>query len=173
MANADKPRGFRFGYTLHGGPPSIRHYQIADASTTGVYDGDALYISAGRVAAVTDGSTAPFGVAAAYTNSSDVTVKIPVYDDLRNTVFIAQLDDATILGSSLCGPNLFYDITATAGTTASNTSLQEIDGNASTHDTLFILDKVDRPDNAWGGNVDVYCQFHVDIKTTLIASAAT
>jgi len=161
MANADKPRGFRFGYTKHGGPPLITHTTHGDLSTTAIYEGDPVYISAGKLVAATDGTDVPYGVAAAYSNAS--AGSIPVYNDLRNTVFVAQVDDATVLGASLCGPNIYYDMLYTAGTTASEQSTKEIDGDASDHDSVLIIDKVSRPDNAWGANVDVYCQIRLDV----------
>jgi len=171
MANADKPKGFRFGYTTHGGPPAMRHYQIA--GTANIYNGDIVYMSAGRVLAATAGSLVPIGVAAGFTESTSTTTTIPVYDDLANTVFIAQVDDTTVAGSSLTGHNIYYDVNYGTPSTASVWSLMEIDGSASTHDTLVILDKVDRPDNAWGGYVDVYCQIITRVPKILSAPAAT
>jgi len=158
---ADKPMGFRPAYTTHGGPPSVEQCKISGGVV--IYQGDVLIMETGRVLTLTSTSTSPYGVAGAFTDSTDWDTRIPVYNDLKNTIFIAQTDASAILGTSLCGPEIHYDIAAATGSTISGLSNYEIDDNASNCDHLYIIDKVNRPDNAWGANVDVYCKFLVDV----------
>lgn len=172
MANPDKPKGFRFAYTTHGGPPAMNMYRpVGDVA---IYNGDIVYQVNGRINSMTTASEAsPVGVAAAYSASTDETSKIPVYDDLRNTIFIAQADGADIAGTSVIGNNTLYDVNYGTPTTASELSLMEIDSDASANDSLYIIDKVDRPDNDWGANVDCYVQIRLDGRSFISAPVAT
>jgi len=160
MANADKPAGFKVGYTKHGGPAALNRY---NASGTGaIYKGDVVCIGAitGTVmTADTSSDSVPLGVAAHYSVGTATTLEVLVYDDLQNTVFIAQGDGADIAGSSLT-PAL-YDITWGKSTTTQQ-SIHEVDTSSSLYDHLKVIDKVDRPDNAWGSYVDLYVEFIVD-----------
>ena len=158
MANADKPNGFRPGYTKHGGPPRITRHYTSGAAAIGI--GDVLKISAGRVAAVTATTDLPMGVSASFTDSTDVTTEVFVYDDLANTIFIGQADTSQIAGSSFIGEH--RDITITTCSTATGLSNHEIDASASCVGYLYLVGKVDRPDNAWGSYVDLYVQFLAD-----------
>ena len=158
MANADKPMGFRPGYTKTGGPPRIRRYYTDGAANIGI--GDVLDMTSGRVATVTATTDLPIGVSATFTDSTDETTEIFVYDDLENTIFIAQADTSQIAGTSLCGVG--YDLTITACSTATGLSKHEIDVSASCVGYLHVIDKVDRPDNDWGAYVDLYVQFLSD-----------
>lgn len=170
MANADRPQGLQFGYTKHGGPPQIM--VMKTAGTLPIYKGDIVDMTSGWVQSVTATTDLPVGVAAAYTSSTAAGVgDVYVYNDLVNTVFIAQADGTDIAGTSLCG--IRYALTATAGTTASEQSLMEIDSSTDTGGPLHVLDKVNRPDNAWGGWVDMYVEILLDAKsrsTSLISS---
>lgn len=160
MANKDWPRGFQFGYTKHGGPPQLTRYYTDGAAA--IYIGDLVDMTNGRIASVTATTDLPVGVAASYTGSTDETTEVFVYDDLQNTVFIAQADTTQIAGTSLV--NTGKDLLATAGTTDSEISNMEIDVSASCVGYIWILDKVNRVDNDWGGNVDLYCEILSDPK---------
>ncbi len=163
MANADRPFGFRFAYTTHSGPAQLTKYKSTAAA---IYPGD--YIKkdgSGRILTVTAVSDSGFGVAMSY---GDATAgnEIYVYDDLPNTVFIAQVDDGTLTDDTAIGN--FFDIIATTGDTTTLQSKQEVDGDGSAEDTLVLRGLVDRPDNAWGTNCKVYVQFRVDTQATVI-----
>lgn len=155
MANQDKPNGFRPGYTKHGGPPALNRYYTDGTANIGI--GDILTQSAGRVKTVTATTDLPIGVSATFTDSTDESTEVLVYDDLANTVFIAQADTSQIAGTSYCGEQ--RDLTITACSTATGLSNHEIDASASCVGYLRIIDKVDRPDNAWGSFVDLYVEF--------------
>ncbi len=156
----DRPRGFKFGYTKHGGPPQLTRYYTDGAAA--IYSGDILDMAGGRVASITATTDLPIGVAASYQGSTDETTEVLVYDDLQNTVFVAQADGADIAGTSCC--NKGYDVLAAAGTTASNESIMEIDSSATSVAYLWVLDKVDTIDNEWASFTDVYCEIITDPK---------
>lgn len=158
IENADKPMGFKVGYTKTGSPPRIRRYYTDGSANIGM--GDVLTLSSGRVKTVTATTDLPMGVSATFTDSTDETTEIQVYDDLANTIFIAQADTSQIAGTSLC--NSGYDLTITACSTATGLSNHEIDVSASCVGYLWVIDKVDRPDNDWGSYVDLYVQFLSD-----------
>jgi hypothetical protein len=163
--------GFRPGYTLHGGPPAIQQCKVTDGTV--IYQGDVVKMNNGRVNTVSATSDYIYGVAAAYSESTDENSYVPVYNDLRNTIFIAQCDSSNILGTSLTGPELHYDLTITTGSTVTQLSAHEIDDDASDQDTLYIIDKVNTPDNDWGDNVDVYCRFLTDVTAVTSVETAT
>ncbi len=163
MANSDQPFGFRFAKTTHGGPPQLTKYKSTAAA---IYPGD--YVKkdgSGRILTVTAVSDSGMGVAASY---GDATAdnEIYVFDDLQNTIFEAQVDDGTLTDDTAIGN--FFDIIATTGDTTTLQGKQEVDGDGSAEDTLVLLGLVNRPDNAWGTNCNVYVQFRVDTQTTVI-----
>ena len=159
MANRDTPMGFRPGYTRHGGPPRMRRYYTDGAAAIGV--GDVVDMTSGRIATVTATTDLPIGVAATGTQTTgNEDIEIMVYDDLVNTVFIAQADSSQIAGTSMLGVGV--DLTITTLTTATGISNHEIDVSASCVGYLHLIDKVNRPDNTWGTWVDLYVQFLSD-----------
>jgi len=160
MANADKPAGFKVGYTKHGGPARMSRYHTS--GTLPIYAGDIVVNNAaGRVQSLVASSDADpvVGVAATYTASTDTATEVFVYDDLVNTVFIAQADGSEV--ASVTATALFYDVTIASATTTER-SIFEIDSSASNHDTLYVIDKVDRMDNAYGAYCDCYVELVVD-----------
>lgn len=164
MANADRPKGFQFGYTKHGGPPQLSKYFSSGIVT--LYQGDLVKMSTasvGWVHSITATTDMIVGVCAAYHSSTVAGEACYLYDDLANTVFIAQSATTTIQGTSCCFKG--QDILATVGTSASERSLMEINAGTSTVANLYPMDKVDRPDNAWGGWVDMYVEIPVSVKT--------
>lgn len=166
MANADKPFGFRFAYTEHGGPPAIHVYKCTAAI---VYPGDQLHLDgSGRVNSAAS-SDSCMGVAATYA-AAVADTEVFVYDDLANTVFTVQADGADLADDTVIG--LFYDVTATTGNTTTFQSKHELDSDASTADTLELIGLVDKPGNAWGANCEVYVKFHVDTQLQTIAKTA-
>lgn len=163
MANADKPFGFRFHSTTHGGPPKIGKYKN---TAVAIYPGDAVHLDgSGRVNSIASTET-PMGVALNYV-SSTADQDVYVYDDLTNTLFEVQADGDDISDDTKIG--LFFDITATTGNTTTLQSKQELDSDASAEDTLVLLGKVNRPDNAWGEFVDCIVRFRADELTTVLA----
>ena len=154
-SNKDKPNGFRVGYTKHGGPARLTSYLTDGAANIGI--GDVVDMTAGRVATVAATTDLPLGVSATFTDSTSESTEVLVYDDLENTIFIAQADTSQIAGTSFIGEH--RDITITACSTATGLSNHEIDASASCVGYLYLVGRVDRPDNAWGKWSDLYVQF--------------
>ena len=164
MANADKPAGFRFGYTLHGGPPTIKKY-ISTAAI--IYPGDAVHLDGAGLVNSIESDAVPMGVAMNY-GAVAGTADIYVMDDLVNTVFIVQADGSELTSHAMTG--LFYDIVQTAGDATTGKSKMELDSSDQNHDSLELVGLVERPDNAWGANCDVYVKFHTDSLIQVVAN---
>lgn len=165
MANVDWPHGFRFAYTKHGGPPRITK-MLSTAAI--IYPGDLVKKDgSGRVLTITAAADNPIGVAASYCPATAGS-EVYVYDDLANTIFECQSDDATIADSTQNGN--FFDVVVTTGDTTTRQSKHELDGDASAEDTLTLIGIVEKPGNAWGANVSVYVQVRVDANAGVIAT---
>ena len=190
-SNRDFPRGFWPAYTKHGGPPAMNRYYTS--GTAAIYIGDVLKFNAAagnHGVTPCDGSTdddSVIGIAATHTTSlpggstASDAVEIFVYDDLINTVFIAQTDTSvtTEMNSSTCVP-AHYALNVGSASSALPTSNHEINSGstgAGSGYPIYVIDKVDRPDNAWGGSVDCYCQIvakhHSFVGSTGIVATAT
>ena len=162
--NRDTPMGFRYAYSLHGGPPSIHVYKN---TAVAIYAGDAIHLDgSGRVNSIAATET-PMGVAVNYV-SATADQDVYVYDDLTNTVFEVQADEDDLSDDTIIG--LFYDVLATTGNTITLQSKQELDSDASAEDTLVVLGIVNRPGNAWGEFVNVYVRIRADELTTVLAN---
>lgn len=162
MANKDRPLGFRFAYTKHGGPPQIHHYKNTAVI---IYPGDIVHLDgSGRVntAAITE---TPMGVAKNYV-SATAGQDVEVYDDLENTIFRVQADEDDIADDTKTG--LFFDFVATTGNTTTLQSKQELDSDSSAEDTLVLLGKVDEPGNDYGEFVEVYVRIRANELTTVL-----
>ena len=166
MANKDFPRGFSPAYTETGvAPPVHRYYSDGSAA---IYKGDPVKKDgSGRVLSITATADYHIGVAAHYV-AATAGAEILVYDDFYNTVFECQSDDATLADSTQ--NSNFFDITVATGNTATLTSIMELNGDLSADDNLILVDIVERPDNAWGANVDVYVKFRVNPNAVVIAT---
>jgi hypothetical protein len=169
MANRDTPTGFRVGYTKHGGPAQINAYKTDGVAS--IFAGDVLDMTAGRVATVAATSDLPMGVAASFTDSTSEDTTVLVYDDLANTIFIVQADTSQIAGTSFCGVG--YDLTIGAGSTLTGRSAHELDASATCIGYLHVIDKVPRPDNAWGAYVDLYVQFLSSARAMVLAQPSS
>jgi len=166
MANVDNPRGFHPAYTETGG--AIVNKRFYSDGSAAIYPGDPVKKDgSGRVLSVTASTDNPMGVATTYAAATAGT-EVYVCNDFYNTVFECQSDDATLADSTANGN--FFDLTVTTGNTTTLRSQMELDGNASSRDTLTLIDIVERPDNAWGANVDIYVKFRVDTQAVVIAN---
>jgi len=163
MANADRPFGFRFGYTLHGGPPHIGVYKN---TAVAIYPGDLVHLDgSGRVNSIAETET-PMGVAKNYV-SATADQNVLVYDDLTNTIFKVQADGADIADDTKIG--LFFDPVTTTGNTTTLQGKQELDSDASAEDTLILMGKVDLPNNAYGEFVEVFFKVSAYELTNVLA----
>ena len=79
-----------------------------------------------------------------------------VYSD-PNIVFAVQTAGAGLFADN----GALFDLTATAGSTATGRSNQEMNQAASTIDQFRQIGLVKKPDNAWGANAEVEVMFHL------------
>ena len=166
MANPDKPFGFRFHSTRHGGPPRVTKYKN---TAVAIYPGDVVHLDgSGRVNSITDGE-AGMGVALNYV-SATAGQDVYVMDDLQNTLFTVQCDGADIADDTAIGN--YFDITVTTGNTTTLQGQQELDTSDSTHDQLQLIGLVNKPGNDWGIHADVIVRFHVDTSLQIAAVTA-
>jgi len=171
--NRDWPRGFWPAKTKHGGPPQVsRYYTSADDT---LYRGDLVIIASTatqgnvrRLGANTDGDII-VGVCQSFTTygsggASDgaVGAEVMVYDDLENTIFIAQCNSSAttaLTNFAALKPWSFWGVATGSPTTASEISTMEIATSVTLADGFIrILDRVAEPSNQYGeGYLDVYC----------------
>jgi hypothetical protein len=172
MANVDFPMGFKAVGTWTGGPPVLLPGPHYSDGTAAIYPGDVIKPSgSGTYLTITAVSDNPVAVAANYIAVSDTTTELKLYS-LRETIFEVQADGSTLTSS--VGPTkigTYFDIaTIVTGDTTRLISQLELDDDASAEDTLILLSKTNRPDNAWGANVNVLVKFRVDADADVIAN---
>ncbi len=165
MANANTPHGLSFARTKHGGPPSINKYNAFSSET--ICKGDIVEAACSDGAAnvmlsATTILNRLLGVAASY-SASGTTDAVWVYDDVWNTVFYAQL--ASSLAST--DRNMIFNTCYVAGSTITGISNLEI--KATTLGTrsdlgLNLIGLVGMPNNEWGLNAEVYCNFYLTTR---------
>lgn len=143
MANKDQPTGFvPFGRVLSS--------ESLVAGGT-IYPGDLVKLVADGDVEVVSASDAACGVALSYATAGE---KVLVADH-PNQKFIVQADESDI--NVLSDINLNYDVVATAGNSDYKISRMELDsstGGTTATLPLKLLAIVERPDNAYGAQVD-------------------
>jgi len=179
MANQDTPHGLTFAYTLHGGPPTVQYMPCG--SCTEIFRGDIAITTTTGVMPKTTGSdwdpvgaTAEVvGVSNGYSPSGSQT-NIPIYTDLRNTVFKVQVSTTTVTFKS-SDEFQIYDTTWSAGSTATGMSAAEMNGTTGTG--RFGLRKIgyvnDPNFSTSGGWQEVYVTLAVPGMGMYSAYAAT
>lgn len=186
--NRDWPRGFWPAKTLHGGPPQVSRYYTSGTSV--IYRGDIVVFASGtaaeegnlcRFSGNTDGDRI-VGVAQTFTTygsagASDGAsgAEIFVYDDLYNTIFVAQCNSSATT-SLTCFADLrpvsaLWGVATGSPTTASEVSTMEIATSATNSSgSIRILDRVAEPSNQYGeGYLDVYCKIVRRMTLTTMA----
>ncbi len=130
--NTDTP----FGFIPYGGSQKIGAYR-KDASASALYPGDALIMEAdGNIAIADTNSTNIIGVAASYSANTTADEQFLVYDD-PHQLFMVQ-DDSAGTGLTSASVGLNTRIVATAGSTTTLRSLQEIDSGQATTTTAAL-----------------------------------
>ena len=162
MANSTESFGLRFAYTIHGGPPSINAYNSMSSETACIGDVINSACSDGKIIIEVNSTTnvgkRTLGVALTY-SASGTTGPVWAYDDIVNTVFSGKLASSR----AATDVNTFFDTTYAAGSTVTGISGGEI-SNSTNADPLNVrtelLGLVDKPNNAWGLNAEVYVKLH-------------
>lgn len=175
MANVDRPRGFTPVGTIDGSPwtGKVRLYEC-DASAASIFPGDLVIMEAdGKVAPAGATSTNILGACVGVlehhpgkTNgTTDHSLSTGALSHIKyhatgaagvvlvaagpDVLMEAQEDgDTTPLTLAAIGSNI--DIVATAGSTTTGRSQQEINSDLTTTGQLRIVDMVDAPDNELG-----------------------
>lgn len=170
MANTDAPRGFWPIRHQTGGSIRLGEYPIASGYGTLICTGDIVKLVAGGGIEISAAGARSIGVFAGveYTDASGevifskhwpastvaTDIKARVYDD-PHTVFGVQSAGSTVAADV---GNL-GDHVATAGTAATGSSNQELNGSTGTAYAGFrVLGLIDQPGNAGGTNVNLEVQ---------------
>jgi hypothetical protein len=149
MANTDAPRGFVPVGHLTGGQILARAYDV-DEDSDAIYRGDALSMGLNGKVTLAAADTLLAGVAAESKSTLEGTT-IMVYDD-PNIIYEVQGYTGVTFALNSVGEQ--GDIVATAGSSTTNLSLQELNETGLIFPAQFlVLGKVDRSDNAWGEHV--------------------
>jgi hypothetical protein len=172
MANVDAPNGLTPIRHLTGGTIRMNEYAIDNATAAAIFSGDTVeLLGTGYIKVGTATSAQILGVFAGcrYRNAAGEIVYSKywpaaqatlgdedavgyVYDD-PNIVFAAQTVSGTAATFNMVGA--FWDLTATAGSTSTGRSNQEINVGASAQDTFRIIGLVDKPGNSWLEHAEV------------------
>lgn len=148
MANVDSPRGFVPIGHLTGGQIHTRSYD-ADEDSDSIFKGDVVTLGVNGKATLAAAGDVVLGVAAE-SKSTLEGQQILVYDD-PNILYEVQGYTGVTFALGMVGEKA--DIVATAGSSTTNLSLQELNDPEAPTAQFLILGKVDKPDNAWGEHV--------------------
>jgi len=180
MANVDAPNGFTPIRHLTGGIIRMEEMPIAKETAAAIFSGDIVmmvdtgYIKVGTATAAGEACgvfagckyTAPDGSVvyskywpAAQATLGDADAVGYVYSD-PNIVFAAQTTGTAAFADN----GAWLDLTATAGSTSTGRSAQEVNESASTVDQFRQLGLVNKPGNAWGANGEIEVVFALHIR---------
>tara|TARA_R110000803_G_scaffold79057_1_gene144444 strand:+ start:10182 stop:10739 length:558 start_codon:yes stop_codon:yes gene_type:complete len=178
MANLDSPNGFRPVRHLTGGIIRAEEMPIASGEAAAIFSGDVVMALAGGTIKV---GTASAGSAAtgifngcSYTDV-DGSIKFskhwPAGQVASDAVAYVYADPMIVFAGQTAGDGVLadngalLDLTATAGSTVTGRSAQEINQAASTIDQFRQLGLVKRADNAFGANAEMEVVFHKHQRT--------
>ena len=191
--NKDWPRGFWPAKTKHGGPPQVSRYYTSGTAT--IYRGDIVIQTSGtlaesgnltRLTGTTDADRIA-GVCQTFTtygsagaSDGNPLAEIFVYDDLENTIFIAQCNSSATTANTCLGDlhpvQAAWGISVGSPTTAVHISTMEIATSATvawSNSVVRIIDRVEEPSNQYGeGYLDVYCQIVRQVAAKTMSTVA-
>tara|TARA_R110002096_G_scaffold190674_3_gene371838 strand:- start:1339 stop:1896 length:558 start_codon:yes stop_codon:yes gene_type:complete len=177
MANVDNPNGFKPVRHLTGGTIRMEEMGIATGTAAAIFSGDVVMGLAGgtiKVGTATAAGAATGIFAGCSYTDVDGTPKFSrhwpagqvaadaigyVYSDPM-IVFSAQTTGTALLADN----GALLDLTATAGSTSTGQSAQEINQAASTIDQFRQIGLVGKADNAWGANAEIEVVFHLHAR---------
>jgi len=182
MANVDNPNGFTPVRHLTGGTIRMEEMPIAKETAAAIFSGDlveALATGFIKVGTATSGLAAT-GVFAgcSFTNASGEKIFSKHWPAAQ-----ATLGDADAVGYVYADPNIVFsaqttgvalfaangallDLTATAGSTSTGRSAQEINEAASSVDQFRQIGLVKRADNAFGANAEIEVVMHEHVRNS-------
>ena len=180
MANTDSPNGFTPVRHLTGGIIRMEEMPIAKETAAAIFSGDMVealstgYISVGT--ATSAGAATGVFAGCSYTNAAGVPVFSTYWPAAQATLGDADAigyvysDPDIVFAAQTAGTGLFadngalLDVTATAGSTATGRSAQEINQAASSIDQFRQIGLVQKADNAWGANSEIEVVFHLHAR---------
>jgi hypothetical protein len=176
MANSDNPNGFTPIRHLTGGTIRMEEMPIATDTAAAIFSGDLVELLAtGYIKVATAITTVHAGVFAGCTYTDEAGV---IHYSRYWPAAQATLGDADAVGYVYADPDIVFaaqttgtalfadngallDLTATAGSTSTGRSRQEVNEAASTVDTFQQLGLVKRAGNAWGANAEIEVLIHL------------
>jgi len=187
MANVDAPNGFTPVRHLTGGTIRMEEMPIATDTTAAIFSGDMVEAVAGgyiQVGTATSAGAACGVFAGCKYTDEDGSIHFSKYWPAAQPT----LGDADAVGYVYSDPNIVFavqttgtalfadngallDLTATAGSTATGRSNQEINEAASTIDQFRQIGLVQKPDNAWGANAEIEVVFALHARNPLAGVA--
>lgn len=180
MANVDSPNGFTPVRHLTGGLIRMEEMPIAKETAAAIFSGDVVealstgYIKVGT--ATSAGAATGVFAGCKYTNPQGQIVYSPYWPAAQ-----ATLADADAVGYVYSDPNIVFqaqcsgtgafadngalvDLEATAGSTSTGRSAQEVNENASTIDQFRQIGLYNIVGNAWGLNARIEVVFHLHAR---------
>jgi hypothetical protein len=180
MANLDAPNGFTPIRHLYGGEIRMEEMPIAKETAAAIFSGDlVMAISTGYIKVGTaTAAGAAVGVFAGckYTAPSGEIVYSSYWPAAQATlsdsdaVGYVYSDPGIVFSGQTAGTALFadngalLDLTATAGSTSTGRSAQEVNQAASTVDQFRQIGLVNKPGNAWGANAEIEVVIHLHVR---------
>ena len=188
MANVDNPNGFTPVRHLSGGEIRAKEYAIATDQAAAIFSGDMVELLTTGYVSVGTASSANFLGAFAgckFTNEAGKIVYSKYWPaaqaTLNNTDAVAYIydDPMIVYAAQDSGSPAFadigglFDLTATAGSTSTGQSKQEVDSAASADDFFRVLGLHKVAGNAYGANgvveVIIHKHAYTDFAGTDIA----
>lgn len=177
MANLDNPNGFTPVRHLTGGLIRAEEMPIASEEAAAIFSGDVVMAVAGgtiKVGTATAGAAATgvFG-GCQYTDVDGSIIYSkhwPAGQVATDAVAYVYADPFIIFAGQTAGAGVLadngalLDLTATAGSTTTGRSAQEINQAASTIDQFRQLGLVKKDDNAFGANAEMEVVFHKHVR---------
>ena len=173
MANVDNPNGFKPVRHLTGGTIRMEEMPIASTEAAAIFSGDVVMAIAGgtiKVGTATAGAAATGIFAGCSYTDVDGTPKYsrhwPAGQVATDAIAYVYSDPMIVFSAQTAGNGVLtdngalLDLTATAGSTSTGQSAQEINQAASTVDQFRQLGLVQKADNAFGANAEIEVVFH-------------
>lgn len=177
MANLDAPNGFTPIRHLTGGTIRMEEIGIASAEAAAIFSGDLVMQIAGgtiKVGTATAAGAAIGVFAGCKFTDTDGSIKYskvwPAGQVATDAIAYVYTDPQIVFSAQTTGVALFadngalLDLTATAGSTITGRSAQEVNEAASAVDQFRQIGLVNKPGNDWGANAEIEVTIHLHVR---------
>jgi len=184
VGNVDSPNGFTPVRHLTGGTIRMEEMSIASTEAAAIFSGDVVMALAGgtiKVGTATAGSAAIGIFAGCSFTDTDGSKKFSKYwpagQVATDAIAYVYADPFIVFRGQTAGAGVLadngalLDLTATAGSTSTGRSAQEINQAASTVDQFRQLDRVKKDDNLFGDNCEMEVVFHKHVRLPAAGAA--